>query len=128
MEKQKLADSESKFRTVWIVVSDSKDLKEWIRETYESKSDPWRMIVTTGSRGAQTRTNVSPSTMDLSEALLDWFLIGESDVVVSDQLHAPSFGGTAALRTARPLYDASSKGKCTLAVPVHERTSDIGRE
>ncbi len=129
VEKQKLADSKSKFRSIWIVISDSKELKEWIRETYESKSDPWRMIVTTGSRGAQTRTNVSPSTMDLSEALLDWFLIGESDVVVSDQLQAPSFGGTAALRTARPLYDASSIGKCTLAVPVHDRTSgDVENE
>lgn len=128
LERAKLAENKHYFRVVWMVVADSKDLKQWIYDTYESKSDPRREIVMTGARGAHTRSNVRPSSADLSEALLDWYLIGESDLVISDQQKAPSFGGTGALRTARPLYDASQFGKCTLAIPFHERTNTTSNE
>jgi hypothetical protein len=36
-----------------------------------------------------------------TEAFRDWYLIGESDVVVSNYM-SPSFGETAATRTIRP--------------------------
>ena len=64
-----------------------------------------------------------PSLADFAEAIIDWYLIGEADLVIMDQ-NSVSFGGTAALRTARTVFDASrthpwSKGKCQKAVPIH---------
>ena len=68
-----------------------------------------------------TRTQRDPSTADLAEAVIDWYLVGESDLVVTDS-GSPSFGGTAALRTARPLYDARG-GKCFRATPIRDKNS-----
>lgn len=95
-------------QVIWMVVSDSQFCKSWVNETYghrfvDNTTFP-REVVSTSSRGAHSRASRDPSTADFAEALLDWYLIGESDAVISDQIMAPSFGDTAALRTARPLY------------------------
>jgi len=109
-------------RVVWMVVTDSKDLKEWITETYNNHtSDIPREVIITGSRGAHSKSNGDPSLADFAEAMIDWYLIGEADMVIMDR-SSVSFGGTAALRTARPVYDAS-QGKCTKAIPIHEGRS-----
>ena len=126
LEKQMLAENSLYNQVVWMVVTDSQDLKRWITDTYDTTTSSAnntslkRQVITTTSRGAHTRTGRDPSTADLAEALMDWYLIGESDLVVKDG-NAPSFGGTGALRTARPLYDASPKGKCSKIPTIHKR-------
>ena len=111
-------------RVVWMVVTDSPHLKQWITESYDTtraaaqSNTVVREIVTTRSRGVHTKPRLEPSTSDFAEALLDWYLIGESDFVVMDS-GSLSFGGTAALRTARPVYDATD-GTCSRAVPIYE--------
>mmetsp|Transcript_31120 Transcript_31120/g.68326 ORF Transcript_31120/g.68326 Transcript_31120/m.68326 type:complete len:359 (-) Transcript_31120:36-1112(-) len=62
-----------------------------------------RRVLVTSARGAHTRLQDGVSTVDFAEALIDWYLIGESDAVVASSIY--SFGVTAALRTARPVYD-----------------------
>lgn len=131
LEEQMVIENSMYTRVVWMLVSDSQDLKRWITETYtttsssnnDNKSLP-RQVITTTSRGAHTRTGRKPSTADFAKGVLDWYLIGKSDLVIKDG-KSPSFGGTAALRTARPVYDASSKGKCTTIIPIHERNSNM---
>ena len=103
-------------RSVWIVVTDSPKLKQWIFDTYSSTNrNETREIVTTPSRGVHTRPQRAPSVSDIAEALVDWYLIGESDIVISDK-ESPTFGGTAALRTARLLYNAE---ECVPLTLVH---------
>jgi len=105
-------------RVVWMLVTDSIYIKQWVSEAYGSQrvnhTVSWttkmkgisREVLTTKSRGTHTRAARNPSTADFAEALIDWYLIGESDVVVTtNRLY--SFGATASLRTARPLYEAS---------------------
>ena len=116
-------------RIVWFLATDSTNLKDWIRETYsgrdvnvhvsekQKRKMVKREIVLTGARGAHTRTSRSPSTADFAEALIDWYLIGESDVVITVN-HWFSFGTTAALRTARPIYSADKK--CSRLKWIHE--------
>lgn len=56
-------------------------------------------------------------------ALTDWWLLGESDVVVNHSML--SFGHTAAMRTARPIYRASRKGDCSrMVLPLMEVDSE----
>ena len=102
---------------VWLVVSDSVTVKEWIadefsgnntnariaknQQRYPGKVIP-RHVLTTTARGVHTRAKRKTSTTDFAEAMIDWWLIGESDVVVSSG--SMSFGETAALRTQRPIY------------------------
>lgn len=111
---ERIADFES---IVWMVVSDSVTVKEWIADEYNGNNTnariepaqqryPGRVIpravLTTTSRGIHTRAKRKTSTADFAEAVIDWYLIGESDVVVSSG--SMSFGETAALRTQRPTY------------------------
>ena len=108
LEQEYLSNNTSYSRVVWMVVTDSHYLKKWVPETYNSRevnstSIP-REVVTTRSRGVHSRASRDPSTADFAEALIDWYLIGESDLVICDGIMAPSFADTAALRTARPLY------------------------
>jgi hypothetical protein len=110
---------------VWMVVTDSQYLKTFITDSYDSRhsndtTDDMisRVIVTTHSRGAHSKLNRSPSTADVAEALIDWYLIGESDLVVTDDF-APSFGDTAVTRTVRPYYKVQGREKkCSKVVPV----------
>jgi hypothetical protein len=109
-------------RFVWMVVSDSQKLKEWIVDKYDTRTtSKKREIVVTQSKGAHSRPSRTPSTKDIAEAIVDWYLIGESDLVITDK-QSPTFGGTGALRTARPLYDA---GDCTRLPLVHSGPRDL---
>lgn len=121
LEKENLSQG-SFSRIVWMVVSDSQYLKKFITESYDSRYANYtaipREIVTTRSRGAHSKPERGPSTADVAEALIDWYLIGESDLVVTDDF-APSFGDTAATRTARPYYKVQGKEKvCGKVVPI----------
>lgn len=100
-------------------------LKMWVADTYDTHNNATaisrRQVVTTKSRGVHTRATRSPSTIDFGEALVDWYLIGESDFVISDW-NSPTFGGTASLRTDRPYYKVPVKGDpqfCSIAPIVH---------
>jgi len=113
-------------KVVWMVVTDSQDLKTWITESYSTNNEndssrQQRTILTTQSRGAHTKTrNNEPSTADFAEAFLDWYLIGESDAVVADHT-APSFGDTATFRTARPYYKVPKEGgRCSKVEPTYK--------
>ena len=126
VEKEYLEENTTSFQVVWMVVSDSQDVKQWIARNYETRT---RQIITTNSRGAHTKATRVPSDRDFVEAVIDWYLIGESDFVVMDD-SSPSFGGTAALRTARPVYDASrvhSKPQCIKTVAIH-KGRPVGKE
>lgn len=125
VEQQHLAEM-TYARVVWMVITDSQYLKQWITESYDSTRNntslagvPRRQVVTTHSRGAHSRATRGPSTADFAEALIDWYLIGESDLVITDT-NSPFFAGTPALRTTRPYYRVPLKGEpatCS-AVPV----------
>lgn len=109
-------------RIVWMVVTDSPSVGSALASEYQgsevppqTKSSPRgpptplrRKVLTTATRGKQTRRQSNPDTDDFAEAMIDWYLLGESDVVVA--MGGVSFGCTGALRTARPLYDASMGG------------------
>lgn len=122
LEEEYVANKNDNRRVVWMVVTDSQDLKTWITQSHSSKTGDSRQrtILTTQSRGAHTKMRKSiPSTADFAEAFLDWYLIGESDVVVADN-GGPSFGNTATFRTARPYYKVSKEeGKCSKVEPVY---------
>lgn len=117
-------------KIVWMVVTDLPPLKQYIIDSYDAKDASLRVpiekrrwnstvipreVVTTTSRGAHTRGARNPSTTDFAEALIDWYLIGESDLVITSWSWY-TFGATAALRTARPFFDGRT---CTKIVPVH---------
>lgn len=116
-------------RIIWMVVTDSEDVKQWFTQKY-SGQDVYlnisatkeqqrlprvikREILTTASHGIHTRAARTPSTAEFAEAMIDWYLIGESDLVIAN---GPSFGATGALRTARPYFDMH---KCSLVEMVH---------
>ena len=117
-DKGELASLSSFSRGVWMLVTDSAYLKKWIRESYDGQDAAnvqWnskevvvipREVVVTRSQGRHTRSSQNPSTTDFAEALIDWYLLGESDLVVKNSGY--SFGSTAALRTARPLYEVDT--------------------
>ena len=103
-------------RSVWMVLTDAPSVKKWVFEKYNGKNltrDIQREVLITLSRGTHTRPRRKPSTTEFAEAFIDWYLIGESDVVIADI--DTSFGATAALRTARPFLNAS----CSQRVLVH---------
>jgi len=118
-------------RVVWTVVTDSQDVKQWITENYSGQEvtrlspkkaageedkpslTVQREVLSTKARGVHTRSIRKPSTLDFAEAVIDWFLIGESDVVIAN---GPSFGATGSLRTARPYYDLH---RCNFLPTVH---------
>jgi len=114
-------------RIIWTMVSDGAQLKEWVAQTYggsqndanariAAEKQRWknrvipREVVTTSSKGRHTRLARKPSTADFADAFIDWYLIGESDLVITNTLMF-SFGAAGSLRTALPLYLASSCSK-----------------
>eukprot|EP00562_Extubocellulus_spinifer_P000976 CAMPEP_0178483246 /NCGR_PEP_ID=MMETSP0696-20121128/7136_1 /TAXON_ID=265572 /ORGANISM="Extubocellulus spinifer, Strain CCMP396" /LENGTH=406 /DNA_ID=CAMNT_0020110759 /DNA_START=205 /DNA_END=1425 /DNA_ORIENTATION=- len=115
----------------WMLITDSQYMKQWVTESFNgndtnarvpAERQKWpsqeirRVVVSTGSRGAHTMSRASPSTADFADAMIDWYLIGESDLVIADN-PGYSYGSTAALRTARPFYDGK---KCAKSVLVRE--------
>lgn len=120
-------------RVVWLVVSDSPYLKRWITEEYTSPNVNHgshddgsssngvmipREIITTVSRGVHTRPGRNPSTADFADGMIDWYLMGESDIVFVNG-RGYTFGTTAAFRTNRPLYDLMPK-ECPEMTFIHE--------
>jgi hypothetical protein len=95
-------------RVVWMVVTDAAQIKKAIVDTYSTdnilsstnsteagrEAIP-RVVLTTQARGTHTRTLRSPSTADFAQAFIDWYLIGESDIVVSQSSFPYSFETTA---------------------------------
>eukprot|EP00521_Asterionellopsis_glacialis_P007199 CAMPEP_0195288408 /NCGR_PEP_ID=MMETSP0707-20130614/5086_1 /TAXON_ID=33640 /ORGANISM="Asterionellopsis glacialis, Strain CCMP134" /LENGTH=447 /DNA_ID=CAMNT_0040348275 /DNA_START=12 /DNA_END=1355 /DNA_ORIENTATION=- len=124
IEKSHFANSPELKSSVWMVITDSQIVKRDIQERYNggevmlqnNHTIIRRQVLSTGSRGAHSRPNVSPSTADFAEALIDWYMIGESDAVVVSM--GASFGFTAGLRTARPFYSGFD---CQKQALVHER-------
>lgn len=130
MEKKLLASSEfsSSAGVAWLVVSDSPYLKQLITEEFtspninatgvidDSKHDIPRQIITTTAAGVHSRGARNPSTADFADGMIDWYLIGESDVVFTNS-HKFTFGTTAALRTNRPVFTTMA---CTEMVLIHE--------
>ena len=117
-------------RLVWLLITDSVPLKAWARDKYDQKTIVFnqsdaldsgnpqddfpsnrramtnRIVLTTSSRGIHTRASRNPQTADFGEAMVDWFLMGEADAVVtSSRVH--TFGTSAALRTATPIFDGT---------------------
>jgi hypothetical protein len=107
-------------RVIWMLVTDSPTVKNWTVETYtvvDAKNQTSslalsREVLTTGSRGAHTKPSLGPSTVDFAEAFIDWYLLGESDLVVGGMSF--TFGSTAAMRTARPFYRSFGGNMCYL--------------
>ena len=103
-------------KVVWFIASDSTSLKNRAIDLYSSKDVNTgipqsqrkyfdrvipREILVTSSQGKHTKPSVNPTTNDFAEAFLDWYLIGESDVVFVQGSY--TFGVSAALRTATPV-------------------------
>jgi len=123
---------------VWMVVSDSVTVKKWVADEYNGNNTNARIplaqqrypgkvipryVLTTTARGIHTRAKRKTSTADFAEAMIDWWLIGESDIVVSSG--SMSFGETAALRTQRPLYlyQGSQCSKLDLISPPRDNST-----
>ena len=114
---------------VWLVITDSPQIGKAVIDRYNGKQESVingktiaRQVITTSSEGIQTRPAREPNTGDFADAALDWYLIGESDVAVAPG--AMSFGTTAALRTAIPLYMQSQNG-CQLRQLDHDGSAVI---
>jgi hypothetical protein len=108
-------------QVAWLLVSDSVPLKRWINRNYHGQNTVQgaipREVVTTTSRGIHTRATRDPSTVDFAEAMIDWFLMGESDLVVTSSPKVYSFGAMASLRTNAPLYNAED---CSEMKIIHD--------
>jgi len=107
--------SKTPSRIVWMVITDSPSVGKIIASEYDEREVVFegeggsaanksikRRVLTTGARGIQTRKQRNPSTVDFAEAIIDWYLIGESNAVILSS--SMTFGATGAMRTARPLY------------------------
>ena len=96
-------------RVVWLVISDSMAVKEIMSEEYGGKvikaptKTLKREIIHTTAKGMHTRPKRGPNTIDFAAAFLNFYLIGESDIVINTG-GIYSFGVMASLRTARPLF------------------------
>uniref|UniRef100_A0A7S4MPH2 Uncharacterized protein n=1 Tax=Odontella aurita TaxID=265563 RepID=A0A7S4MPH2_9STRA len=94
-------------RVVWMLVTDS----PWVRgEVVRLRNGAMaadnvvqREVLTTPSRGVHTLKRRGPSDLDFAEAAVDWYLMGETDLVIGGGMY--SFCKTAALRTFRPYFD-----------------------
>ena len=118
-------------RVVWMLVTDSPELKKQVIDEYHEKDlseemplEPRssqmikREVVVTRARGAHTKAGITPSNADFAEALIDWYLLGESDFIISTR--ESTFGTTAGLRTARPIYQITRLQSCSKTELVHE--------
>ena len=135
LEKEALALEPIPKRIVWMVVSDSNAVKNHINANYgngtrvqvrpgaqktpddggdknhgQEKQSIERQVLFTNSKGRHTKPRKNPNTADFADAFLDWYMIGESDFVVSTA-GLYSFGLTGGLRTARPIYGAKATNK-----------------
>eukprot|EP00934_Nitzschia_sp_Nitz4_P002326 Nitzschia sp. Nitz4//scaffold57_size113557//10202//11452//NITZ4_003980-RA/size113557-processed-gene-0.150-mRNA-1//-1//CDS//3329554813//2326//frame0 len=94
----------------WLVLSDSTSTKEWVASTYNSGN---RQVLVTHAQGKHSRPEGSPTTSDFADGFIDWYLMGESNAVITNNAWY-SYGFTGALRTSRPLYEGGDEGRCLL--------------
>ena len=102
-----------KENVVWMVISDSIAAKNWIVSTFSTKT---RKVLITHSQGKHTRPGSHPGTDEFPEAFLDWYLIGESHAVITNNGWY-SYGFMGAIRSSRPFFEAiqhSEGSKCSL--------------
>jgi len=95
-------------RIVWMPITDSTHVKRYVVKRYDAKdvSDGkamWRTVLTTRTQGRHSKPSRNPSTADFAETMIDWYLHGESDVVVTNSPYA-TFTTTAAMQTSGPVY------------------------
>jgi hypothetical protein len=116
LEQNYLQDRKGDFsfsKIIWMLVTDSMHLKDYVVKTYSEKEvnagnkTMQRIVLTTRSRGRHSKPSRNPSMTDVAEAIIDWHLIGESDAVIMDSL--ASFGMTASIRTNRQVYQNFGK-------------------
>lgn len=104
----------SKEEVVWMVISDSMAAKEWIVSTFTTET---RQVLVTHARGKHTRPGSHPGTNEFAEAFLDWYLLGESNAVITNNRWY-SYGFMGAARTSRPFFEATSPNdegsKCSM--------------
>lgn len=108
-------------KVVWLLMTDSPRLKQAVVEAYDGtqinttkqQHSLSRMVLVTGSHGRHTRKQeprtkeaTKSSHADFAEAVIDWYLIGESDLVIENDW---TFAHTAALRTNRPVYGTTEQ-------------------
>lgn len=98
-------------KIVWMVISDaSAQLEDWIMREYNNGTN--RTVLFSQSHGRHSRPQRNPSTHDVAEGLLDWYLLGETNAVIMNNAWY-SFGFTASLRTSRVVYEAGRyPGQC----------------
>ena len=98
-------------KVVWMVISDSAaQLEDWIMREYNNGTN--RTVLFSQSQGRHSRPQRNPSTNDVAEGLLDWYLLGETNAVIMNSAWY-SFGFTASLRTSRVVYEAGRfPGQC----------------
>jgi len=131
---------------VWLVVSDSPMFKQWVQDEYTTTHATTnltttttttaadipsanttttivrpvpRQVLSTTAKGTHTRTRRGPATTDFVEAMLDWYLLGLSDVVLTNGAQgAYTFGTMGAQRTHRPVVNADDR--CQVLQMIHE--------
>ena len=126
MERELLSISAFE-RVVWFIATDSPDLGKSILASYDNvdvsvvahgsqNAIYHRRVYTTASKGLHSKAQVGPKTDAFSEAIVDWHLLGESNVVVTFG-SGYTFAHSAALRTARPIYQAAKDECHALEIP-----------
>lgn len=113
----------------WLVVTDSVYLKSHIKSSFGGRDAnalvakpmqkfPGRVIprrvIYTQSRGLHSKAKNKGGTDVFAESMIDWYLIGESDIVVTGPF---TYGHTASLRTSRPVYDYNDGKELQLIRP-----------
>ena len=133
MERELLSTTSGFDKVVWFIATDSPDLGKTIVASYDSADVSvvirgnknamiHRRVYTTVSKGLHSKAQVGPKTDAFSEAIIDWFLLGESNVVVTFG-SGYTFAHSAALRTARPIYQAARDQCHALEIPSLSNTT-----
>ena len=120
-------------KVAWFIATDSPDLGRSIVATYDNADVSvaasgsenavfHRRVYTTASKGLHSKAQLGPKTDAFSEAIIDWYLLGESNVVVTFG-SGYTFAHSAALRTARPIYQAARDQCHALEIPSLNNTT-----
>ncbi len=85
-----------------------------------------REVLTTTARGVHhTRASRDPS--DFAEAMMDWYLVGALDLMITSNPKVYTFGTTAALRTAMPVYNGETCLKMQVVQPDDYHLEDYNK-
>lgn len=133
MEQELLSTISGFDKVAWFIATDSPDLGKSILASYDNvdvsvvahgnqNAILHRRVYATASKGLHSKAQVGPKTDAFSEAIVDWHLLGESNVVVTFG-SGYSFAHSAALRTARPIYQAARDECHALEIPSLSNTT-----